>query len=96
MANLALGGADWPQFRGSNSNSVSRDAQPPAEWSETENVAWKVELPGRGPSSPIVVGGRVIVTCSSGIQQDRLHVLCFDAAAASSCGSGSSGRRAAR
>ena len=74
----AVGGADWPQFRGPNSNSVSRDSQPPLEWSENQNVAWKVELPGRGPSSPIVVGGRVIVTCSSGILQNRLHVLCFD------------------
>ena len=35
-------------------------------------------LPGRGPSSPIVVGGDVIVTASSGVRQDRLHVLCFD------------------
>jgi outer membrane protein assembly factor BamB len=77
LAPLAVA-ADWPQFRGSHSNSVARDAQPPASWSETQNIAWKVELPGRGPSSPIVVGGRVVVTCSSGIKQDRLHVLCFD------------------
>ena len=71
--------ADWLQFRGSQSNSVTLDAQPPANWSETENLAWKVELPGRGPSSPIVIGDRVVVTCSSGINQDRLHVLCFSA-----------------
>ena len=75
---LWLVAADWPQFRSSESNSVSRDAPPPTEWSETKNIAWKVELPGRGPSSPIVVGNRVVVTCSSGINQDRLHVLCFD------------------
>jgi outer membrane protein assembly factor BamB len=43
-------------------------------------VAWKVPLPGRGPSSPIVVEGRVVVTCSSGPRQDRLHLLAFDAA----------------
>jgi outer membrane protein assembly factor BamB len=73
-------GADWPQFRGPKSNSVSQGAQPPAEWSETQNVAWKVKLPGRGPASPIVVDGKVIVTSSSGVNQDRLHVLCFDAA----------------
>jgi outer membrane protein assembly factor BamB len=74
--------ADWPQFRGSASNSVTRDAQPPADWSDAENrnIAWKASLPGRGPSSPIVVGSRVIVTCSSGVNQERLHVLCFDAA----------------
>jgi outer membrane protein assembly factor BamB len=74
--------ADWPQFRGAASNSVSSDPQPPADWSDAENrnIAWKASLPGRGPSSPIVVGGRVIVTCSGGVHQDRLHVLCFDAA----------------
>jgi outer membrane protein assembly factor BamB len=70
--------ADWTQFRGPHSNSVSRDAEPPTEWSEKDNVAWKVDLPGRGPSSPIAVAGRVVVTCSSGVKQDRLHVLCFD------------------
>ena len=43
-------------------------------------IAWKVDLPGRGPSSPIVVGGRVIITASSGVRQDLLHVLAFDAA----------------
>jgi len=36
------------------------------------------ELPGRGPSSPIVVGDRVFITASSGAREDRLHVLCFD------------------
>ena len=40
----------------------------------------KIALPGRGLSSPIVVGDKVVVTCNSGFQQDRLHVLCFDAA----------------
>jgi len=81
-ATMALArAADWPQFRGAASNSVTSAQQPPAEWSEADgkNVAWKVELPGRGPASPIVVGDRVIVTASSGVNQDRLHVLCFDA-----------------
>ena len=81
---LAVGvsaAADWPQFRGPDSNSITEDAQPPADWSDEDgrNIAWKVSLPGRGPSSPIVVDSRVVVTCSSGVKQDRLHVLCFDA-----------------
>lgn len=71
--------ADWPQFRGPNSSGVSGDRQPPSDWSESQNIAWKADLPGRGPSSPIVIGNRVVVTCSSGINQDRLHVICFDA-----------------
>jgi outer membrane protein assembly factor BamB len=76
---VAFCAADWLQFRGPESNSASPDAPPPVQWSETDGIAWKAELPGRGPSSPIVVGDRVVVTCSSGIKQDRLHVLCFDA-----------------
>lgn len=73
--------ADWRQFRGTDSSSVVADAKLPTEWIDGEtskNIAWKVALPGRGLSSPIIVGGRVYVTCSSGFQQDRLHVLCFD------------------
>jgi outer membrane protein assembly factor BamB len=79
IAPANLQARDWPQFRGPGGNSVSHDAQPPAHWSDNENVAWKVDLPGRGPSSPIVVGKRVFVTCSSSVNQDRLHVLCFEA-----------------
>src|SRR5436853_3839701 len=77
---LVVGGADWPQFRGSRSNSVAPDQNLPVAWQDGKNVAWKVPLEGRGPSSPIVVAGRVIVTASSGAKDDRLHVICFDAA----------------
>ncbi len=40
---------------------VSRTAKPPLEWSETKNVKWKVEIPGRGSSSPIVWNDRVFL-----------------------------------
>lgn len=73
-----LGGADWLQFRGANGASSSTDAAPPDSWNETMNVAWKASLPGRGVSGPIVVKDRTYVTCSSGVKQDRLHVVCFD------------------
>lgn len=75
--------ADWRQFRGNDSSSVVADASLPTEWVDEDtpkNIGWKASLPGRGLGSPIVVGGRVFVTCSSGFRQDRLHVLCFDAA----------------
>jgi outer membrane protein assembly factor BamB len=71
---------DWPQWRGSDSSGVSSEAGLPDQWTDTENVRWKAELPGRGVSSPVVARGRVYVTASSGLRQDRLHVLCFDAA----------------
>ena len=50
---------NWPQWRGPNANGVSMQANPPLEWSETKNVKWKVEVPGRGSSSPIVWGDRL-------------------------------------
>lgn len=73
-----LCGADWLQFRGANGASSSTDAAPPDSWNETTNVAWKASLPGRGVSGPIVVKDRTYVTCSSGVKQDRLHVVCFN------------------
>jgi len=42
-------------------NGVSPKARPPIEWSETKNVRWKIELPGKGHASPIVSGERVYV-----------------------------------
>ncbi|HEY1786158.1 MAG TPA: PQQ-binding-like beta-propeller repeat protein, partial [Pirellulales bacterium] len=80
QAPLAARAADWAQFRGPASNSVVAASEGPADWDLDKMIAWKVELPGRGPSSPIVVGDRIFVTASSGTAQDRLHVLCFDAA----------------
>ncbi len=57
----------WAQWRGPDATGVSRTATPPAEWSETKNVRWKVEVPGRGSASPIVWGDRVyVLTAVSG------------------------------
>jgi len=71
--------ADWKQFRGSDGTGVASSEVIPTTWSDNEQVAFKVALPGRGPSSPIVVDGRVVVTCSDGARQDKILVLCFDA-----------------
>ena len=71
--------ADWRQFRGNDANGVAEGAAPPTTFSDTENIAWKIDLPGRGLSSPIVVGDKVFVSASSGPRQDRLHVICFNA-----------------
>ena len=49
------------QWRGPLANGVAPHADPPIEWSETKNIRWKVALPGKGHSSPIVFGDRVIV-----------------------------------
>ena len=57
----------WPQWRGPYANAVSRTADPPLEWSETKNIRWKIEIPGRGSSSPVVWGDRLFVTTCAAI-----------------------------
>lgn len=77
---------DWPRFRGPNGSGVSPDTVPtPTTWSPTENLKWKVALPGEGVSCPIIVGDRVYVTTYSGYgfegreQKDlKRHMVCLD------------------
>lgn len=79
---LLCGGAraaDWPQFRGPHGTGFSEDAALAGRLEVPQSFRWKAALPGRGVSSPIVVGERVFLTCSSGPRQERLHVVCFDA-----------------
>ncbi len=66
--------SDWPQFRGPDSTGTAADASIPA----TPKIEWTAPLPGRGLASPIIIGKRVFVTCSSGPKQERLHVFCFN------------------
>jgi hypothetical protein len=51
----------WPRWRGPEANGISRHANPPLDWSETTNIRWKIEIPGRGSSSPVVWGDRLFV-----------------------------------
>ncbi len=44
----------WPQWRGPQFNGVAPMGNPPIEWSEEHNVAWKVEVPGGGYATPII------------------------------------------
>lgn len=58
----AAGPDEWPQFRGPGGAGVADDSSLPQRWSPTENVAWVIDIPGRGWSSPIVWHDRVFVT----------------------------------
>jgi outer membrane protein assembly factor BamB len=55
-------GADWPQFRGPAGNGISEEHGLPLTWSPTQNIAWKVAVPGLGRSSPVVLGNRIWIT----------------------------------
>ncbi len=52
----------WPQWRGPLYTGVAPHGDPPLRWSESKNVRWKVEIPGKGSASPIVWGDLVFVS----------------------------------
>lgn len=52
----------WPQWRGPLASGIATHGNPPIDWSEQKNIRWKVNIPGRGSSSPIVWGNMIFVT----------------------------------
>ncbi|MBT5322997.1 MAG: PQQ-binding-like beta-propeller repeat protein, partial [Verrucomicrobiales bacterium] len=70
--------ADWRQFRGPQGNGVTSDRNLPVTLNE-KDLKWTITLPGRGLSGALVLGEKIIVTCSSGITQNRLHILALNA-----------------
>lgn len=62
---LAINAENWPQFRGPNAQGISTEKHVPLQWTATENVAWRREIPGESWSSPIVWGDRVFVTTAT-------------------------------
>jgi outer membrane protein assembly factor BamB len=79
LAALSVRAGDWLQFRGPGGAGVSSETNLPVTLDAQKSVAWKIALPGRGLSSPLIVGDRVFVTSSSGGQQERLHIVCLKA-----------------
>src|SRR3989304_3445471 len=88
LAILTLGqsalGADWPEFRGPTGDghaAASGDGTPsglPLEWSESNNVRWKTEIPYRGWSTPVVMDGQVWLTTATEDGHD-FDAICVDA-----------------
>ena len=69
---------DWPWWRGITHDGIANpDQHPPVQWSESENVVWKIKLPGRSHGSPIVVGDQVVVTAADS-ERNVQTILCFD------------------
>jgi outer membrane protein assembly factor BamB len=85
FATIALGShhkkiasADWALWRGPGQNGVAATGQDlPLEWSDSQNVLWKAEIPGRGHGSPIVFGKQVILPTSDEDKKTQ-SVLCLD------------------
>jgi outer membrane protein assembly factor BamB len=66
---------NWPQWRGPRNDGTSTETGLPTKWSKTENVRWRLELPGPGPSTPIVWQDRIFLTSADG---DDLVLLCVN------------------
>ncbi len=84
----ASSASDWPAFRGPSGQGRTSISSLPLNWSESENMAWKIAMPGPGASSPIVFGDHIYITAYSGFfvpdqpggtQADlKRHLLCLD------------------
>lgn len=68
---------NWPGWRGPSGDGVSAGKGIPTKWSSTENIAWKIAVPGEGHSSPIVWGDKVFLT-SSLTEKNKRILLCID------------------
>ena len=75
---IAVVPSDWPWWRGPNRNGIAAVGQrPPLVWSETKNVLWKSPVPGRGHSSPTVVGDHIYL--QTAVEENETQsVLCYN------------------
>ena len=65
---------NWPQWRGPRYDGVSRESGLPTEGSDTQNVVWKVQLPGIGSATPVVWDNRIFLTSQA---DNDLLLLCL-------------------
>jgi len=60
--NSEISAQNWPQWRGPYGCGAYPDGKPPLEWSEQSNIAWKIEIPGKGYSTPIIWEDQIFLT----------------------------------
>ena len=72
---FSASGANWPAWRGPLGTGVCEEKNLPTQWSTTNNVKWRVSLPEKGNSTPVVWGERVFVTQPVG---ERRTLMCFN------------------
>jgi len=68
---------NWPNWRGPSGDGISLEKGIPVKWSPTENIAWRVAIPGKGHSSPVVWDNKVFLTTCLPEKEQRL-LLCLD------------------
>ena len=70
---------NWPAWRGPEGTGVCHETNLPLRWSTNDNVRWRVPLPERGNSTPVIWGNRVFITQALE-KENRRTLLCFDRA----------------
>jgi len=68
---------DWPEFRGPTGQGISDERGLPLTWSESKNVKWKTAIPGKGWSSPAILGDRIWLTTATD-DGKSLRAICVD------------------
>ncbi|MCC6123761.1 MAG: PQQ-binding-like beta-propeller repeat protein [Pirellulales bacterium] len=77
MTNSAFAADNWTSYRGPTDQGHADSANLPLHWNETENVAWKIKLPGKGRSTPVIWGDRLWLTTATPDGKE-LSALCID------------------
>jgi outer membrane protein assembly factor BamB len=67
----------WPEFRGPRGDGWAEGSRPPLQWTETENVRWKIDIHGRGWSSPVVWGEQIWLTTATE-DGKQMFAICVD------------------
>ena len=65
---------NWPQWRGARLDGISHEKNLPTTWSKTENVAWRIELPGPAGSTPVIWDDHIYLTSAD---KDDIVLMAF-------------------
>ncbi len=74
LATSATAQENWPQFRGDRAGVVADNPRLPESWGPDENIAWEIDIPGRGWASPIVWGDHVFVLTSTAVEGPEVEI----------------------
>jgi len=77
-AAATLSAENWPQWRGPALNGVSAEKGLPLKWNEHENIAWKLQMPGRSGSTPIIWGENIFLNVGTADGSGDLELWALD------------------
>ncbi len=78
MPSAVVEDTDWPWLMGPGFDNIAEAGQTlPVNWSESDNVVWQTEIPGRGHATPCVVGKRVFLP-SGDKEKETIWLFCLD------------------